>query len=86
MLRLQCDRKLNLDSIITLASNNVIFENTAYKTSSSGLLFINYRNSKVYILVIYGKPNGHIMENLFIASVFWSFFQERLLLQNGCTL
>lgn len=45
MLRLQCDRKLNLDSIIALASNNVIFENTAYKTSSSGLLFIHYRNS-----------------------------------------
>lgn len=84
MLRLQCDRKLNLDSIITLASNNVIFENTAYKTSSSGLLFINYRNSiqkgKVYILVIYEKPNGHIMENLFVASVFWSFFSGKVTL------
>lgn len=44
------------------------------------------RKGKVYILVIYEKPKGHIMENLFVASVFWSFFQERLLLQNGCTL
>lgn len=32
------------------------------------------RKGKVYILVIYEKPNGHIMENLFVASVFWSFF------------
>lgn len=30
------------------------------------------RKGKVYILVIYEKPNGHMMENLFVASVFWS--------------
>lgn len=38
------------------------------------------RKGKVYILVIYEKPNGHIMENLFVASVFWSFFSGKVTL------
>lgn len=38
------------------------------------------RKGKVYILVINEKPNGHIMENLFVASVFWSFFSGKVTL------